>query len=126
MDRERQHVGALPEGLLDAVAVVRVDVDVGDAQTGVLERGRADRDGEVVVDAEAGGPVAVRVVQAAGGVERAAATPPVTSRSARKVAPAASAAASCMPAKAGVSPMPMPSRRASPAGSADALRTAAR
>ena len=69
--RDGEDVGALVERLLNAVAVVHVDVDVGDPQAGVLGGGASDGDRGVVVDAEAGGAVAVRVVQAAGGRERA-------------------------------------------------------
>ena len=53
--------------LLDAVAVVHVDVDVGDL-LGAVGQQPPDRHGHVVVDAEAAGPVGHRVVQAAGDV----------------------------------------------------------
>ena len=72
MDRDRQHVVALPESLLYAVAVVRVEVDVGDTQPGMLGGDGIDCDCEIVVDAESGGSVVVRVVQTASRAEGAA------------------------------------------------------
>src|SRR5690606_29201264 len=68
VDADGQHAGVVVEGGLDAVAVVDVDVDVGDALGAVLQQPR-DRDGGVVVDAEPAGGAGQRVVQAAGDVE---------------------------------------------------------
>ena len=68
VDRARQHPRLLEEDPLGAVAVVDVDVDVGDALGAGVEQ-RLDRDGGVVVDAEARGAVGDRVVQAAAGDE---------------------------------------------------------
>ncbi len=62
--RDREHAGVVPEDALDAVAVVDVDVHVGDPLGALVEQ-PADRDGCVVVDAEATRPVGHRVVQAA-------------------------------------------------------------
>ncbi len=70
MHRERKDVGAIRERALDPVAVVRVDVDVRDAETGVLGERSFDRDRHVVVDAEAGRVVGVRVMQPTSGRER--------------------------------------------------------
>jgi hypothetical protein len=64
-----EHTGVLVEDPLDAVAVVGVDVDEGDALGAGLEQG-ADRDRDVVVDAEARRAVGQRVVEAGGRAER--------------------------------------------------------
>ena len=64
VQRDRQHPGVVPEDALDAVAVVHVDVDVGDPLGAVVEQ-PLDAHGDVVVDAEAGGVARHRVVQAA-------------------------------------------------------------
>ena len=53
----------MPEQRLHAVAVMGVEVDVGDAQVGVGGAGRGDGHGEVVVDAEAPGAGAHGMVQ---------------------------------------------------------------
>ena len=66
---DREHPRVVPEDLLDAVAVVDVDVDVGDPLGAVGEQ-LLDADRDVVVDAEAARPVGHRVVQAAGDVDR--------------------------------------------------------
>jgi hypothetical protein len=66
--RDRQHPGLLGEDRLDPVAVVDVDVDVGDPLDALLQQ-PGDRHRRVVVDAEAAGPVAHGVVEAAGGRE---------------------------------------------------------
>jgi hypothetical protein len=55
--------------VLDAVAVMNVDVDIGDAAGAPVEQ-PADRDRRVVVDAEARRPVRHGVMQAAGDVDR--------------------------------------------------------
>ena len=52
---------------LDAVAVVDVEIDIHDAMPGIP--GARDRQGDVVVDAEAGCASGHRVVQPAGRVE---------------------------------------------------------
>ncbi len=69
VDRDREHARLVPEDRLDAVAVMDVDVDVGDS-LGAFPKQPGDRDGRVVVDAEAARPGGHRVVQSAGGVER--------------------------------------------------------
>ena len=66
--RDREHPRVVPEHPLDAVAVVHVDVDVGDPLGAVVEQ-PLDADGDVVVDAEAGRVAAHRVVQAAAVVD---------------------------------------------------------
>lgn len=68
--RRRQYVRAFRECGFDAVPVVGVDIDVGDAEPGMPSGGAFDGDHAVVVDAEAGRPAAPGVVQAAGGGER--------------------------------------------------------
>ena len=65
---DRQHPGVVVERGLDAIAVVDVDVDVGDAFCALVEQ-PLDRDRGVVVNAEAAGVVGHRVVQAAGDVD---------------------------------------------------------
>ena len=67
VDADRQDAGVVPERGLDAVAVMDVNVEVGDAAGAVVEQ-PGDGDGGVVVDAEAAGIAAHRVVQAAGNV----------------------------------------------------------
>jgi hypothetical protein len=94
---------------LDAVAVMDVQVDVEHAQTVAPRPG--DRQGHVVVDAETARPRPHGVVQPAAGVVRVldvAAQDRLDrpDRTARN-----RAAASCMPAKAGSSPGPMPAWR---------------
>ena len=69
VDRHRQHPGVVVERGLHAVAVVRVDVDVGDLVDARVEQ-RLDAQRDVVVDAEAGGVVGHRVVQAAAEIDR--------------------------------------------------------
>ena len=66
-----QHVGILLERVEHAVAVMRVDVDVGDAANAVEPARGFDRDAAVVEDAEARGDVARRVMQPADRNERA-------------------------------------------------------
>ena len=75
---DRQHPGIVVESRLHAVAVVRVDVDVGHPAHAVGEQPR-DGDGRIVVDAEARGLRRHRVVQAArqvDGVHRLSACEP--------------------------------------------------
>ena len=62
-----QHPRVVVEGGLDAIPVVHVDVHVGDPLRTLLQQ-PADRDGRVVVDAEAAGRPPHGVVQAAGHV----------------------------------------------------------
>ena len=69
MEADRQHARVVPEDRLDAVAVVDVDVDVRHPLRALVEE-VLDADRDVVVDAEAGGLVAHRVVQAPGDVRR--------------------------------------------------------
>ena len=66
---DRQHPRVVVEHGLYAVAVVHVDVDVRDALGAEFEQ-PPDRDGRVVVDAEAARRRRHRVVQAAGDVDR--------------------------------------------------------
>ena len=68
VQRDGQDPRVVPERVLDAVAVVHVDVDVGDALGALLQR-PGDGDGEVVVDAEARRGLGHRVVQPAGEVD---------------------------------------------------------
>ena len=67
VDRDGQHPRVVPEVLLDPVAVVDVDVDVGDPLHTLVEQ-PLDTHREVVVDTEPGGPVRHRMVQATGEV----------------------------------------------------------
>ena len=53
MDRDRQHVGAVVENALRAVAVVDVPIDHRDLADAVLRLGRIDGDGDVGEEAEA-------------------------------------------------------------------------
>ncbi len=69
VDRDRHDPRLVPERPLDAVTVVRVDVDVGDP-LGPGGEGGVDRRGGVVVDAEARGVIGHRVVHPAGEVDR--------------------------------------------------------
>ncbi len=66
---DRQDPRVVPEQRLRPVAVVHVDVDVGDLRGAGVEQ-PLHRRGDVVVDAEAGGPVAEGVVQPAAEVHR--------------------------------------------------------
>lgn len=63
VEGDGEHAAVVVEGVLDAVAVVNVDVDVGDAQP--LAEQPLYGDGGVVEDAEAGGEVRAAVVEAA-------------------------------------------------------------
>ena len=67
VQRQGQHARVGPVDRLDAVAVVDVEVEVQDAQAVVPRPG--DRERRVVVDAEPGGAVRHRVMEAAAGVE---------------------------------------------------------
>ncbi len=67
VQRDGEHARVVPEHALDAVAVVDVDVDVGDPLGALVEQ-PPDPDGDVVVDAEPARPVGHRVVEAAGDV----------------------------------------------------------
>ncbi len=68
VDRDGQHARVVPEDGLDAVAVVRVEVQVGDALRAEVQQA-LDRRGGVVVDAEAGRRARHRVVHAARDVD---------------------------------------------------------
>ena len=68
MDRDREHPRVVPEARLHAVAVMHVDVDVGDPLSALREQPR-DADGRVVVHAEPRGTVGHRVVETPGRVE---------------------------------------------------------
>ena len=74
VQRDREHPGVVVERRLHAVAVVDVDVDVGDALEAVVQQ-PGDGDRAVVVDAEARGPVGHRVVQPARDVDGALGPP---------------------------------------------------
>ena len=63
VDRDRQHPGIAVESLLNSVAVVGVDVHIGDAHTLVQEI--VDGQGRVVENAEPGGVTCGRMVQSA-------------------------------------------------------------
>jgi hypothetical protein len=67
---DREHVGVALENSLDAIAVMDVDVHVCDAMTLLLQP--LTGDGSVVVGAEAGGAVAMSVVQSSAGAESVA------------------------------------------------------
>jgi hypothetical protein len=64
VQRDRENARVVPEHPLDPVAVVHVHVDVRDLLCPVVEQ-PADRDADVVVDAEAGGVAGHGVVQPA-------------------------------------------------------------
>ena len=68
MDGDGEDAGVVPEDPLDAVAVVDVDVDVGDALDSLVEE-VLDADGRVVVDAEPRGMGGHGVVHAAAVVD---------------------------------------------------------
>src|SRR5205809_4656393 len=53
VERDREHVGLAVEDLLDAVAVVHVDVDVCDAMASILEPATRDRRSSYVQNPEA-------------------------------------------------------------------------
>jgi len=69
VEADRHHPGVVVEDLLDPVAVVDVDVDVGDPLGTVVEQ-PPDPDRDVVVDAEPARLVGHRVVQATRDVRR--------------------------------------------------------
>ena len=69
MQADREHPRVVVEGRLHPVAVVDVDVDVGDA-LGAIGEQPGDRDRWVVVDAETAGLIGHRVMQAAADVGR--------------------------------------------------------
>ena len=108
-----EHVGILLERVEHAVAVMRVDVDVGDAPDAVQPARGLDRDAAVVEYAEPGRAVARRVMQAADRNERVPLAARATiAASASSVPPTTVAAASYTPGNAGVSPAsskPLPS-----------------
>ena len=64
---DREHPGVVVEDALHAVAVVHVDIDVGDPLRAVRQQ-PSDRDSNVVVDAESTHPVRHRMVQTTGDV----------------------------------------------------------
>ena len=68
VQRDRQDLIAFVERRLHAIAVMRVDVDVGHPHAAIGELGADDR--RIVVDAEPRGPVAHRVMKAARVVHR--------------------------------------------------------
>ena len=70
MDGDGEHVRVLEEHPLHPVAVVGVGVDVGDPDAGMLLLEAGDGHACVVVDAEAAGLRAERVVEAAGDAHR--------------------------------------------------------
>jgi hypothetical protein len=115
VQRHREHARVGGEHPLDPVAVVHVDVDVGDA---LRARSRAARRSRrrVVVDAEPGRAVGHRMVQPAARVERVRTVPSSTRRAASTLAPTTASDASCTPENAGVSP---PRARRWPRGRAD-------
>jgi hypothetical protein len=112
---DRQDARVVVEELLDAVAVVGVDVDVGDPLRPVAQQ-PVDRHRRVVVDAEARRAVGHGVMQPAGRVEGVGDPPSQTARAAATDAPQTSRDASCIPANTGLSARPRP-KRGSPAGS---------
>ncbi len=67
----KDHVRIVLETVEDAVTVVRIDVDVGNAPEAVAAPGRLDGDTAVVEDAKTGRRVARRVVKPADRDERA-------------------------------------------------------
>jgi hypothetical protein len=68
VERDREDARVVDEQLLDAVAVMDVEVEVQDAKR--VAPGPRDRERRVVVDAEPAGVVCHRVVEAAARVER--------------------------------------------------------
>ena len=111
VDRQGQHPGVVPERRLDTIAVVDVDIDVGDPLDTRVKQ-PLDRHRQVVVHAEARRPVGHRVVQATGDVDRVLGLAAVyTARAAATVAPHTRAAAVCMSGNTGVSAVPSPNRR---------------
>ncbi len=62
---DREYPRVVPEGSLHAIAVMDIDVDVGDALHALLQQ-PGNGDGQVVVDAESAGVAAHGVMQAAG------------------------------------------------------------
>src|SRR5205814_2751202 len=68
VEGDGEHVRVVVEDLLHAIAVMHVDVDVGDAVSVLLEPVAGDR--RIVVRAEARGAAAVRVMESAGRAER--------------------------------------------------------
>ncbi len=105
---DRQHPRIVIERGLHPVAVVRVNVHVGDALGAASQQPR-DRDRDVVADAEPAGMRGHRVMHAA---RDGRAGPGQTARAAARVAPATSAEAWCMPGNTGLSPVPSPNVRA--------------
>jgi hypothetical protein len=72
VQRDGEDTGVIPEDTLRSVAVVSVDVDIRHAADAAVEQ-PLDGNRRIVVDAEAAGPFAGRVVHAATevhGVER--------------------------------------------------------
>ena len=69
VDRDRQHTRVVVEDELHAIAVMDVDVDVGDPLGACLEQPR-DRDRRIVVHTEPRGPLGHRVMKSTRRVER--------------------------------------------------------
>ena len=124
MERDRHHVRVVPVQLLDAVPVVDVEVEVEHAEAVAASPG--DRQRRVVIDAEPGGSVGHRVMEAAAGVERVLYVAAKDRLHRPDRAARDHRAASCMPGNAGLSPpRPIPAS-GRPSGSADRRFTAAR
>ena len=105
---DREHPRVVVEDRLHAVAVVHVDVHIGDP---LARRGRAAGDGHrrVVVDAEPGGAgAASRGAARRRRSPRGGPRPRQTASAAARVAPATSALASCIRSKTGLSAVPRP------------------
>ena len=122
VERQREDPGIAVGQCLDAIAVVDVEVHVEDPEPLGSSPYHGERD--VVVDAEARRPVRHRVVEPTAGVMRMERAAGEDRLHAASEPPATAAAASCMPAKDGLSARPIPMVPV-PDGSAESLRTAA-
>jgi len=104
MNIGEDQVGVVFEAVKYAVAMVRIDIDIGDLLDTVLLSQILDRDAAVVEYAKAGGDVPSRMVQAAIGENARLNSPRIIRSTASVTEPATWLAASNMPTKDGVSP----------------------
>ena len=107
MQADREHPRVVVEDGLHTIAVMHVHVHVGDPLAAGIQQ-PADGDRQIVVDAEAAGVIGHRVMQPAADVAGSLDLTAPDSAGSLEVAMATRPAISCMPAKAGLSDVPIP------------------
>jgi len=120
---DRQHARICVEGLLHAIRVVHVEVDVGDP-FGTLGKQPIDRDRGPLYTQNPLAAARIAWCRPPARFAACPATPPQTALAAATLAPATSADTSCIPANTGLSMVPRPAA-GSGASVSPARRTAA-